>query len=284
MTFIPPTDMRSISKSFLDQWELCNYYAAQVYIMDQKLKPSLAKHNGIIFHKIARKVAVDGLSKEASLVDVNVEFDKIDPDIMYFEPSIQDIPAEVQAAKDQCEGSIKALFSAEAEPMLDCETIASEKLITIDANLRLFDDPIPIRGILDRVTRKNETLAVRDWKTAGKKKSQGDADTSLEPTMYYWLAMEEYGEPPAAFYYDLFINYKSGVKPQIIETRRDITDIQVLVSRIQCILEQIEQAVYLPAPAGSWKCSPKYCQLWFECPYISNRQKDEYFTKLLQEV
>ncbi len=107
-----------------------------------------------------------------------------------------------------------------------------------------------------------------DLKTAKKTKNQDDADNSLQLTAYAVGYLHDQGEWPGSIHLETIVCTTKQVKRQVLETTRDDDDIATLSFRIDAFTKAIAAGNFIPAPAGAWWCSPKWCGYWNICPAV----------------
>lgn len=122
--------------------------------------------------------------------------------------------------------------------------------------------PVPVTGFIDMIAADG---LIYDFKTAGKKWTQDQADASLQPTVYL-AALQQSGlvSLPAPFRYMIFTKTKSP-EVQIIDTVRTAADVLAFYELAREVWRAIEAGIYVPNGIGSWKCSQNYCEFWNLC-------------------
>jgi len=121
---------------------------------------------------------------------------------------------------------------------------------------------IPIKGYIDLVDVEevNEIggPTVVDHKVVRAAKSQADADSDMQLTMYAHAV----GTPRVRF--DSFCKTKT---PKIKTTRsvRTTQDYKWVENVFDLIAENIGRGVFLPADPASWVCTPKFCGYYHMC-------------------
>ncbi len=118
-------------------------------------------------------------------------------------------------------------------------------------------------GKLDVMTEVDEIV---DIKTAGKSKSQADADRSIQLTSYAALA-KAYDGTDARLTLDVIVDAKQ-TKRQVLETTRGPADFRALAARINAVLRMIESGNFPPTTPGAWWCSTRWCGYAATCPYF----------------
>jgi hypothetical protein len=135
-------------------------------------------------------------------------------------------------------------------------------------------------GTIDLVDKAQSRI--RDLKTTGKSPNISDVLNSTQLTTYQFFAMSE-GMSIGEIRHDYVIFGKKEIKTDIINVGpRSKDDIRSLLDTYQKAVTLIGAGVFMPAPVGSWWCSPKYCPYYEICPHITKAAK-QYFIKNKEE-
>lgn len=129
--------------------------------------------------------------------------------------------------------------------------------------------PHDLVGVIDLA---DELGRVTDFKTAGKKKSQADADGSVQLTAYHVGHIAITGRPPAELRLDTVVQTKKGISRDVIATTRGRGDLNALAHRLNVISASITAGIFPPAPPGSWQCSPKWCGYFGTCKFVNSER------------
>ena len=121
-------------------------------------------------------------------------------------------------------------------------------------------------GVIDMA---DDARRVVDLKTAGKAKSQSDADGSLQLTAYAAGYRVLAGEPPAELRLDTIVQTVKTTRRDVVTTSRGPADFRALAARLNVVERQIESGIFPPAPAGAWWCSTKFCGYARSCPFFN---------------
>lgn len=122
-------------------------------------------------------------------------------------------------------------------------------------------------------------MYLRDLKTVGKTPQIADLLRSTQMTTYQLFAMAA-DYPIAKISHDYLIFRKKGVEAMPLEVEpRTKDDIRSLLDTYQQAVMGISAGIFLPAPAGSWWCSPKWCAYWDQCPAITKAAKQYFISK-----
>ena len=118
---------------------------------------------------------------------------------------------------------------------------------------------------------------IRDLKFSAKKKNQNDVDTSLQLTGYALAFFAKHKKMPRSVIYENYGGYITPAKQDLktfynpLISNRTKEDFQVFVNRMVETIKALDAGIFLPAPAGHWKCSIRYCEYAQDCPYLNSR-------------
>lgn len=108
-----------------------------------------------------------------------------------------------------------------------------------------------ITGVIDFETN---TGCLGDYKTSGHKYKQEEADSSLQPTLYYLLYWLKHKTLPKKFIYVVFLKKRKKDMIQILETKRTFKDITNLINTINKIYEKVEKEQFQRGHDSSTFC------------------------------
>lgn len=136
--------------------------------------------------------------------------------------------------------------------------------LEMETELRIPGVSVPVIGFIDMIDLDGTPI---DIKTSGKKWSQEQADTSLQPT-FYLAALEQLQmvKLPAKFKYIIFTKTKNPTV-QVLETTRTHEDIFALYGLVNEVWQAIQREVFMPTDPANWWCHHKYCGFWDVCEY-----------------
>lgn len=127
------------------------------------------------------------------------------------------------------------------------------------------------------VTIPSARLVIRDTKTSAKSPTPslldgadkpGVADDSDQLTGYAVASYVVDGQLPDMMVLDYLVQTSAGkryYKPT--RTTRNMDDFQVFMNRLVNAVHAIRSGVFVPANAGDWRCSAKWCGFHDICPY-----------------
>jgi len=273
--------LSSFSHSFLQTNEFCGEKARRSYIFREKSNPTVEAHIGRAFHAGIHQNDLNLINSgtkapfDEVLISAKVEYKRsLEQGIFFPIEELENAHSVMEQGEVMLVRLIEKYYKTELAEMVP---VATEQTLLMDSGYTIFGEKIPIKGIIDRVIETPEGIIIRDPKTAGQKWSQGKADTSTQATIYWKLVEERYGKKPVKFVFDTFLKYKREIKYVPVETYRTNEDFKALLRKLSQIALAIENGIHLPAPSGSWICTPQKCDFWGSCPYISNSEKDKYF-------
>jgi CRISPR/Cas system-associated exonuclease Cas4 (RecB family) len=273
--------LSSFSHSFLTTQDFCGEKARRSYIFGEKSNPTVEAHIGRAFHAGIHQNDLNLMNSgvkaplDEVLISAKVEYKKSLEQGIFF--PIEELDNAHSVIEDGDKMIVRLLEKYYKTDLAEMVPIATEQTLVMDSGITIFGEKIPIKGIIDRVIETPEGIIIRDPKTSGQKWAQSKADSSYQATIYWKLVEELHGKKPVKFVFDTFLKYKREIKYVPVETYRNDEDFKALLRRLSQIALTIENGIHIPAPAGSWICTPQKCDFWGSCPYVSNRAKDNYF-------
>jgi hypothetical protein len=146
----------------------------------------------------------------------------------------------------------------------DYQPVAVQERVTIDL------PSSPLMAVLDLATDKDEVV---DFKTTGRRKSADEADRSVQLSVYDAAFRARYRRPAQRLALDIVVAGKKQISRQVLETRRDERDMQILANRVNSIEKSIKAGNFPPASPLAWWCSDKWCGYYRTCPYVNAQRK-----------
>ena len=125
---------------------------------------------------------------------------------------------------------------------------------------------LDIVGVLDT---SDAAEVVRDLKTRSKTPSPREADRSDQLTTYALMYRTIEGRLPKAVQLDAVVDLKAGPQAVPLPSTRTVEELDVLVRRYYAAIRAIEKGAFVPCPADSWVCQPKWCGYTDICPYYA---------------
>ena len=128
--------------------------------------------------------------------------------------------------------------------------------------------PLPILGYIDLVQGDNVPA---DIKCVSWEWDEAKARDQLQAVMYLyamWHMGAIEGDGPFPFRHYVFFRGNSrsnDLNIKVFETSWDIGWFEWLEKTYLRVWKAIDNQVFLPASAGHWRCSPKYCDFWDQC-------------------
>jgi hypothetical protein len=261
------------SASALSSYYTCGEYYRRTYVENDWPAPALSMHTGKATHRAIEANFVQKIKSRQDMPAgelVALALGYFD-DLMYSEPPelTPDEKAAGAATIDAAKGKISQWVAAHvALQAPSYQPIAVEQKVRIPVPRGTHD----ILGVLDLVaTTRTGKRAVRDFKTGGKKKVATEAADSVQLTIYAAGHQVEYGFPADEVGLDVLVVGSKGATSQELTDGRDAADFNALANRLNMMEQGIKAGVFLPAPAGSWKCSDAYCPFFRDrsCQYVN---------------
>lgn len=133
----------------------------------------------------------------------------------------------------------------------------------------------PLVAVVDLLCRDEDGLRVTEFKTSGRRYSESEADTSLQPSCYAHAVGERYDEPVTVKFVVLVKTKKPAV--QRVDTVRTDADLARLGDVIQGVERAIEAGAFYPieSPMNCTTCSFREpCREWKGCQPRGKRERD----------
>lgn len=256
-----------LSPSQLDTYTRCGHQWYLRYIEGRKVPPGIAALKGRATHKGAEGNWKQKIESRQDLPAKQIkeiasdafEQEKKGGFILTPEEESAGLQKTLGHAKDRTV-ALAGLFAEKVAP------IYQPKMVEQNFTIEIPKAPFDISGRVDMVDDQNR---VPDLKTSGKRKSQSEADNSVQLTVYAAGVQMMTGLPVPEVRLDVLVDTKEPQHQQIISTRGK-RDFEALVNRINMVTRGIEAGVFTPAVPGSWWCSPRFCGYFLSgCPYIN---------------
>ena len=128
---------------------------------------------------------------------------------------------------------------------------------------------VKIYGTLDLLTQDGRLI---DLKTVSARKKPEVAHNSTQLSLYTMLPRQYgVGVRSQEIQYLVFNRYK--VSAEAHQTTREPADLEAALLKIQRAVSLIKAGIILPAPDGAWYCSPRWCQFYQLCPFVTKAAK-----------
>ena len=277
----PGVPRRSASQLFCF-FECGERYRRKYVKMDTDGRQNMAAAVGIGCHEGARednahKVAEGSAMAPAEVVDVAVaafEDEATHKELLNDKGKPASVPEATQG-KDLTAGAA-AKWCSDVTQHVSPELVEVAVVVEVKQDPPVDGDGVPeeepkvseLKGVIDCVTKAG---TVRDLKTGRAKWSATRADTTIQLTTYGILVNGKLGFWPSAYVIDNLTYYKTkGWQQQTLVTSRQQADFTALMTAVDTMNRSIDAGVYPPTAAmtGHWRCSPKWCEFFTDCPYV----------------
>lgn len=260
-----------LSATQLEMYCRCPESYRRRYIEGEVIPPGIALLKGSGFHKGAE---VNMRQKIDTHRDLPVS-DVVDAAVAAFEEATageyvlteeeesRGATVVVSEAKDDL-AEMATVHAKDQAP--DYQPVAVEKRVLLE----LPEAPRDLLGIIDLVDDQDRVV---DFKTAGRKKSQDEADVSTQLTVYAAAFVREHNTPPSELRLDCVVQTKTRTTRQVVTTQRDSADFAALAARINAVTQAIAAGSFPPALPGTWWCSDRFCGYWRTCPFVNSERK-----------
>lgn len=262
-------DKPHLSATQLESYVRCPEAYRRSYVEREKLPPGIALLKGKGFHKGAE---TNMRQKLETHVDLPAD-DIVAASVAAFETDLRSGYAldmgetrnhetVIGEAKDGL-ATMAELHAKEQAP--DYQPVMVEEQIRIEL-------PGP-RDLLAVIDLADDADRVTDFKTGGKKKSQDEADGSVQLTVYAGAYKVATGKLPSEVRLDVAIQSKTKTYRDVVTSHREPADFQALANRINVVSAAIDAGLFPPTTAGAWWCSAKFCGYHATCPFVNPRRR-----------
>lgn len=260
-----------ISPSQLESYCRCPEAYRRRYLDGQVIPPGIAQMKGTGFHRGAELNMRQKLESHRDLPTSDI----VDCAIASFAENVK-VGCELTA--DERSRGKDIVVGEAVDALRTMATVHAEKqapeyqpvLIEEKVRIELPNAPRDLLGIIDLADDKQRVV---DFKTGGKKKTQNDADDSVQLTVYAAAYHARTGRPPSELRLDTVVQTKTKTFSQVVSTTRGEPDFSALANRINAVTKSIEAGSFPPATPQSWWCSDRYCGYHSTCPYVNSERK-----------
>lgn len=155
----------------------------------------------------------------------------------------------------------------------------------------LIELPNASRDLLTVTDLRDDQGRVVDFKTALRKKSRSEVETSTALTAYAAAYRVDFGRDPSSVRLDTVLKPRLSTSSssstrkrkttrdsdhrQVLEATRGEPHYLVLAERIDATVRAIEAGIFTPTSPTAWQCSQKWCGYARTCPFYTKRSEDE---------
>ena len=251
-----------ISYSRLNCYLRCGEQYRRRYIEKEIIPPGIALIRGISVHKGVELNNRYKLEKGKDIIKKDLiaitdsEFSKTlkAEGVFFSREEISQKKKLIGAGRDDTV-KLTGLYSDEVAPLIMPKKIEMK-----------FEMPCEEHTLTGRIDNIDAEDALRDTKTANKKKNQNEVDCSDQLTFYALAHEYLFGKPPTKIVMDTLVCTKIAKYDPII-TKRNHDDITMLIRRIYAVIEGMKKGVYLPSDPTKWQCNPRWCGYYETCKY-----------------
>ena len=258
------------SSSQINMITVCGEQYRRRYIEGEIIPPGVAIIKGKATHKGAE---TNMRQKIESGVDLSAN-EIVDAAVAAFEGELHG--AYLLTKEEQDRGAKIVLGEAKDEVVSMAKVHAEQQ--APDYQPMMVEQTVRIelpgkRDLLGVIDLADDQHRIVDFKTSKRKKSQNEADESIQLTVYAAAYQGITGTPPSEVRLDTLVNTKSrGTERQVLTSNRSRADIVALANRINAVSQAVESGAFVPAAMGIWQCSEKFCGYWRSCPYVNSER------------
>jgi hypothetical protein len=254
----------------LDSYCKCGEAYRRRYIEGERIPPNVAMLKGTGFHRGAetnfrQKIETHEDLKPSDIVDAAVSAFEAELEKgveLAGDDKLRGKTAVIGETKDDLV-SVVTVHAKEQAP--DYQPVFVEQPFTIE----LPESSRDLMGIIDL---GDDLRRVTDLKSAGKSKSQADADNSVQLTIYAAGHHAITGNPPTEVRLDTIVTTKTKTYRNVVSSDRGMPDFTALANRVEAVNKGIDAGVFAPATPGAWWCGPRWCGYWSTCPFVNSQR------------
>jgi len=259
-----------LSPTQVSMYTKCGEQYRRRYIEKDVIPPGISLLKGSAVHKGAE---LNFTQKIESKKDLNKK-DVIDYSVSVFESTMKheglSLNSEEESrGKDVVVGEAKDTTVQLTDLLMETVTpkyqpIEVEQEQTIELKTSTHD----LKGIIDL---KIEDGRILDLKTSAKSWTQERLDKDQQFTFYALLDRAKTGKNPQPLILENLVSTKIP-KTITLETKRTQEDFDVLVNRLNSIVEGINKGIFIPASPDSWQCHEMYCGYALSCKFYVKKK------------
>lgn len=257
-----------LSATQLEMYARCPESYRRRYIENDRIPPAVSMLKGTGLHRAAEHNFRQKIDSHRDLPASEI----VDAAVAGFE---SELSAGVSFdAEEESVGPEKVIGQAKDDVADLAETHAKTQApdyqpVLVEESVRIeLPGPRDLLAVIDLADDKRRVV---DFKTARKSKTQGDADGSVQLTVYAAAHQAVTGEPPALVRLDTIVQTAKKTERQVIDSTRDNADLVALSHRINAISAAVDAGIFPPTTPGAWWCDRKWCGFHATCPYVARR-------------
>jgi hypothetical protein len=253
-----------------EEYLSCGYYFYQKRILGKRFVRAIAA-TGKGIHAGAEKDSKKKLDDRNGLPVKEI----VDIAVAAYDEEFKE--GEVVDSKDNIsEGRDKTATGATAFKTLISPEIVKPVAVELPvlARYKTEQGDLEVAGILDLSTEETAGEVVQDLKTGKRKKSADYAHGRGQLSAQGILLKAVRGKYPAGYsILDLYYGKRAGWQFQALTTDRTEEDYQSWWDRLLAVDAAVRAGSFPPAPEGSWRCSPAFCEFFATCKYVASRRR-----------
>jgi hypothetical protein len=261
------TEKQYLSPTQLDMFCRCAEQYRRRYIEGEKLPPGIAMLKGSGFHQGA---AVNMRQKIESHQDLPPS-QIVDAATAAFEAAAH---GDVMLTHEEAGRGSQIVIGEATDSLVGMAHCHAKKQapeyqpVIVEHKIRV-ELPTAPRDLLGIIDLADDQDRVVDFKTAGRKKSQGDVDSSVQLTTYAAAYHAHTGHEPSEVRLDTVVQTKTKTDRQALSSARGPLDFAALCHRINTVAAAIEAGSFPPVDPGHWVCDPKWCGYFRTCQFVN---------------
>lgn len=259
-----------LSATQLDSIARCGEAYRRRYIEGDKIPPAIAMIVGSGLHKGAEVNFRQKIESHSDLPASQI----VDAAVAGFEAQVA---GGVSFSADEASRGMKNVLGEAKDAVVEFAKIHAREQapdyqpVMVEQAVKIeLPGPRDLLGVIDLLDDQDR---ITDFKTAGKKKSQADADDNIGLSVYAASFQSIHKRPPALVQLDTIVRSKTKIERQVIQSVRTAADMDALANRINVVSRQIEAGIFPPATPGAYWCHKTYCGFYSSCKFVNGERK-----------
>lgn len=263
---MPPVKTKPyISPTQASMYLKCGEQYRRRYIEKHIIPPGISLVKGTSVHKgselnFKQKVVSRSDMRKQTIVDYSVTM---------FEETIKNEGLSLNSAEESRGQNIVVAEAKDTTAVfagLLMDKVAPKyQPIEVEEN-RFVELPTSTHDLCGIIDMKTDAGNIVDLKTSAKAWTQDRLDRDLQFTFYGLLDRVKIGEDPKPMILENLVSTKEP-KNITLETHRGKEDFEILINRLNSVVDGINKGVFIPAAPDSWACDEKYCGYALTCRY-----------------
>jgi len=259
------SEKQRLSVSALNMLVRCGEQYRRRYLLNEKIPPGFALTVGIATDKSIGEDLGNKIQKGELLPDEAVKDIARDALVAEWDKGVilEEEYAALGFKKARAEAidtsvMLSLLHHEEAAPTLEPTVVQRYWRLDVEGL------PVELSGYIDI---QEGAKSIRDSKTSKRSPASDEADKSFQLSTYAMAVDAIDGSIPEKVCLDYLVHTKQPKLVQL-ESKRERSDFDHVLRRIENASLAIEKGIFTPAPVDAWQCSKKWCGWHETCRFV----------------